>query len=79
MNHAERRYVKASRMKAVLIPNKLTTNPPNAAPRVSMTDQVAPDNALAVTRWFFATMDGRIALLAGSKNPVRVTSNKVNV
>ena len=50
MNHADRRYVNASRMKATLTPNKLTTNPPNAAPRVSMIDQVAPDIALAVTK-----------------------------
>jgi hypothetical protein len=66
-------------MNAVLIPKKLTTNPPNAAPSVSIIDQVDPDNAFAVTRWFFATMDGRIALLAGSKKPVKATSNKVNV
>ena len=79
IKHADNRKVNASRINAVLIPNKLTTNPPNAAPKASIIDQVAPDSVLAVTRWFLGTIDGIIALLAGSKNPVRATSNNVSV
>ena len=50
IKHADNRKVNASRINAVLIPNKLTTNPPNAAPKASIIDQVAPDSVLAVTR-----------------------------
>ena len=69
MNQAETKKVQASTIKATRIPNKLTKTPPRAAPKASMTDQVEPLSALAVTRCSLGTSEGMMALLAGSKKP----------
>ena len=69
MNQAEIRKVQASIIKATRIPNRLTITPPRAAPKASITDQVEPLSAFAVTRCSLGTSEGIMALLAGSKNP----------
>ena len=74
MNQAEIKKVHASIIKATRIPNRLTITPPRAAPKASMTDQVDPLRAFAVTRCSLGTSEGMMALLAGSKKPDREIS-----
>ena len=64
---AERRYVIASRMKATSVPKYPVTTPPIAAPIVSIADQVTEEIAFAATSSRSETIEGMIAVLAGSK------------
>src|SRR2546426_675150 len=56
-----------SRTKAALVPNQPATNPPSAAPRVSIADHVTDAMALAGSSSRSETIEGMAAVLAGSK------------
>jgi len=71
--------VNASMTNAALIPNQLTSAPPRAAPTASITDQVDPLRALAVTRSLRGVSEGMMALRAGSKNPASAISTTASV
>src|SRR5262249_57209755 len=68
MSIAEATKVSESRIKAASVPNQPATNPPTAAPSVSITDQVTAAIAFAATSSWGATIEGIAAVLAGSKN-----------
>ena len=65
---ADATKVSESRIKAALVPNDPATNPPRAAPSVSITDQVTEAIAFAGTNSRSETMEGIAAVFAGSKN-----------
>src|ERR1041385_9425102 len=65
---ADATNVSESSTNAALVPNDPATNPPMAAPRVSITDQVTEAIAFAGTNSRSETMEGIAAVFAGSKN-----------
>src|SRR5436853_5735627 len=75
MKAAETKKEIASMMNAVFLPNRSVTAPPNAAPKASVTDHVAPPRAFAAINSARLTIIGTAADSAGSKNDERMTSN----
>ena len=67
---AESRKVKVSRTNAGYMPKMPEKSPPRAAPRASITDQVAELSALTAPSSRGLEMSGRMAVWAGSKKPV---------
>src|SRR5260370_32035281 len=67
ISSADATKVNESSTKATFVPNQPATNPPIAAPRVNIADQVTDAIALAGSNSRSETIDGMPAVLAGSK------------
>src|SRR5438128_9801252 len=78
INIAEATNDSESRMKAALVPNQPATNPPIAAPRVSIADHVTDEIALAESNSRSETIEGIAAVLAGSKNAEKASCKTVS-
>src|SRR5882672_11846810 len=68
ISSADATKVSESSTKATSVPNQPATNPPIAAPSVSIADQVTDAIALAGNNSRSETIEGMAAVLAGSKN-----------
>ena len=77
MSIAEATKVSESSTKAAFVPNQPATNPPMAAPSVSMTDHVIAEMALAASSSRLETSEGIAAVFAGSKNAENASCNTV--
>src|SRR4030095_4554172 len=78
MKTAEARKVTESRIKAAVAPKNPVTTPPTAAPKVSITDQVTEEMALAGSNSRSETIEGTDAVRAGSKKVEKVSCSTVS-